>query len=67
MGNEFLGSVSHGTMRNQDLIPAFLRSISAIAYQKPDGFDHKHASALQVAHLNAVPAWVADEGDDAGS
>jgi hypothetical protein len=64
MGSNFLGSVSYGTMRAQDLIPAFLKALGAIADSKPDGFDHSHASALSVAHINAVPAWVADDGDD---
>ena len=63
MANEFLGTVSHGTMRPQDLIPQFLRAIAVIAHAKPAGFNYNHAAALQVAHLHSVPNWVVDEGD----
>ena len=64
MNNKFLGTVSHGTMRPQDLIPAFLRAIAVIAQHKPEGFNHSHANALQVAYPHSVPNWVVDEGDD---
>lgn len=60
-----LGSVIHGTHRSQDLIPRFLDTLHDIAAGKRGpGYDIKHASAKEVAHLNAVPAHVQDYGDD---
>jgi len=55
------GSLIHGTHRTQDLIPAFMSAISRIANEKPEGFDHKHASALEVALLNAVPSHAQED------
>lgn len=49
------GSISHGTLRNQDLIPAFLDAIQEIA---PDAY-----AQIMAAPFGPIPAYVHDEGD----
>jgi hypothetical protein len=49
------GTVSHGTMRSQDLIPAFL---DALAEVDPNGY-----AQMMSAAFGPVPAHVWDEGD----
>lgn len=47
-------SVSHGTLRRQDLIPAFLTAIR----------DTPEYEQMIAAPFGPIPAWVEDEGDD---
>jgi hypothetical protein len=49
------GTVSHGTMRPQDLIPAFLDVARDIA---PDAY-----AQMMFAGFPPIPAYVVDEGD----
>ena len=49
-------SISHGTLRPQDLLPAFLDAVEEYA---PD-----HYTAIMCAPLSFIPAYVEDEGDD---
>lgn len=51
-----IGSISHGTHRTQDLIPAFLDAIETYA--------PSHYESLMVAPFSFIPAHVEDEGDD---
>lgn len=51
-----LGTVSHGTMRPQDLIPRFLDVLKDV--------DPGQHSAFIMTPFTAVPAYVQDEGDD---
>ena len=50
-----LGTVSHGTMRPQDLIPAFL---SAVGEYCPTEYEQL------LANNSTIPAYVMDEGDE---
>lgn len=50
------GSVSHGTMRYADLIPAFLNELRTR--------DPARYAALVVSPFGPVPGYVQDEGDD---
>lgn len=49
-------SVSHGTMRPQDLIPSFLDALSDVWPEAYEGY--------MVASFPPIPAYVQDEGDD---
>jgi hypothetical protein len=49
-------SISSGTMRPQNLIPAFLDAVEAYA---PD-----HYTAIMVQPFGFIPSYVQDEGDD---
>ena len=49
------GTISHGTLRACDLIPAFLDACREVA---PD-----HYEAFMVAPFGPIPAYVQDEGD----
>lgn len=49
-------SISHGTLRTQDLIPAFLDAVQEYAQAEYE--------ALMVCPFPPVPAYVYDEGDD---
>lgn len=49
------GTVSHATMRPQDLIPAFLDALRVVA---PDAY-----AQMMSAAFPPVPAYVQDEGD----
>ena len=51
-----LGTVSHGTMRPQDLIPAFLDILRDV-----DGAAHEQYMLMP---FGPVPSHVMDEGDD---
>lgn len=51
-----LGTVSHGTMRPQDLIPRFLDVLREV--------DPARYEAYVANPLGAIPAYVHDEGDD---
>lgn len=53
---EIIGTVSHGTMRPQDLIPCFLDVLSDVWPEAYDGY--------MVAAFSPIPAYVQDEGDD---
>lgn len=53
---QITGTISHGTMRPQDLIPSFLDALEAIA---PDAY-----AQMMVSSFGPVPAYVYDEGDD---
>ena len=53
---EIYGTVSHGTMRPQDLIPAFL---DALAEVHPEAYEQ-----MMAAPFPPVPSYVMDEGDD---
>ncbi len=48
-------SISHGTMRTQDLIPAFLDVVREVA---PD-----HYEGLMVCPFPPIPSYVMDDGD----
>ena len=48
-------SISHGTLRTQDLIPAFLDAVEEYA--------PAHYQALMAAPFPFIPAYVQDEGD----
>lgn len=50
------GTISHGTLRPQDLIPAFLRAVETCA--------PGHAEAFAAMPFGPIPAYVQDEGDD---
>lgn len=50
------GTLIHGTLRIQDLIPAFMEATRAYA---PEQY-----AALTTAAMPAPPAYVYDEGDD---
>lgn len=50
------GTIIQGTMRRQDLIPAFLE---ALRVASPDAY-----AQLIMGPFGAVPAHVSDEGDD---
>jgi len=52
----YIGSISHGTLRNQDLLPAFLDAVEQFA---PSQYE-----ALMVQPFGFIPAYVQDEGDD---
>ena len=49
-------SISHGTHRPQDLIPAFLDAVSEIA--------PTHYEGMMLASFGPIPSYVQDEGDD---
>ena len=49
-------SISHGTLRTQDLLPAFLDAVEEHA--------PSHYEALMVQPFPVIPAHVQDEGDD---
>lgn len=49
-------SISHATLRTQDLLPAFLDAVEEYA---PD-----HYAAILVQPFSFIPAYVTDEGDD---
>lgn len=49
-------TIIHGTLRPQDLIPAFLDALSVAG---PDAY-----AQLVMGPFGAVPAYVFDEGDD---
>lgn len=51
-----IGTVSHGTMRPQDLIPRFLDVLREV--------DPGQYSAFISTPFTAVPSYVQDEGDD---
>ena len=51
-----VGTVSHGTMRPQDLIPAFLDCLAEVWPEAYEGY--------MVAAFGPIPAYVQDEGDD---
>ena len=51
-----VGTVSHGTMRAQDLIPCFLDELSA---RNPEGYEQ-----MMLMPLGPIPSYVTDEGDD---
>lgn len=48
-------SIIHGTMRPQDLIPAF---IDALREFNPDGY-----AQIMSSCFGPIPSWVEDEGD----
>jgi hypothetical protein len=48
-------SISHGTMRPQDLIPAFLGALESI---DPDGYEQ-----VMLAPFGVILAYVMDEGE----
>ena len=50
-------SLSHGTLRRQDLIPTFLDALKRYA---PEEY-----AAYMVAPFSPIPSYVYDEGDDA--
>lgn len=52
------GTVIEGTLRPQDLIPAFL---DALREANPDGY-----AQLVIAPFGPVPSYVMDEGDSSG-
>lgn len=52
----FEALIIHGTLRRQDLIPAFLNALSTHA---PDAY-----AQMMVAPFPPVPAYVQDEGDN---
>ena len=56
MSKTIIGTVSHGTMRIQDLIPTFIDTLSAIW---PEAYEQILASPFP-----PVPAYVMEEGDD---
>lgn len=56
MANTILGTISHGTMRPQDLIPAFLDALEEV---HPEAYEQMMACAF-----GPIPAYVQDEGDD---
>ena len=49
-------TVIHGTMRPQDLIPAFLGTLQEV--------DHAAHSQLMLLPFGPIPAYVQDEGDE---
>jgi hypothetical protein len=51
-----IGTVSHGTLRPQDLIPAFLDAVQEYA--------PSHYEGMMVAGFGPIPSYVMDEGDD---
>lgn len=50
------GTISHGTLRNQDLIPAFLDVLRVVA---PD-----HYAGLLAQPFGPIPSYVQEEGDN---
>jgi len=50
-------SISHGTLRTQDLLPAFIDAVRDYA--------PSHYEAIMVAPFSFIPDHVLDEGDDA--
>lgn len=50
-----VGTVIHGTLRPQDLIPAFLKALRLV---DPDEYAQRMAQPF-----GAIPAWAIDEGD----
>ena len=50
------GSVIHGTMRYQDLIPAFLTCLEEV--------DPAAHAQMLMGSFGPIPAYVQDEGDD---
>jgi hypothetical protein len=52
----YAGTVSHGTMRPQDLIPAFLDCLADVWPEAYEGY--------MVCPFPPVPSYVTDEGDD---
>jgi len=52
----YAGTVSHGTMRPQDLIPAFLDCLADVWPEAYEGY--------MVYPFPPVPSYVMDEGDD---
>ena len=50
------GTVIHGTMRAQDLIPAFLDTLAEVCPESYEGY--------MCTAFPPVPAYVQDEGDD---
>ena len=50
------GTVSHGTLRPQDLIPAFLDAVRDYA--------PAHYEGMMAAAFGPIPSHVMDEGDD---
>ena len=53
---QYIGSISHGTLRTCDLIPAFLDAV--------EQFAPAHYEALMVQPFSFIPAYVQDEGED---
>lgn len=49
------GTIIHGTMRPQDLIPAFLDALQEV--------DHAAHSQFMLLPFGPIPAHVSDEGD----
>lgn len=56
MKTQITGTVSHGTMRPQDLIPAFM---DCLAEAWPEAYEQ-----IMVCPFSVVPDYVMDEGDD---
>jgi hypothetical protein len=56
INNITIGTISHGTLRPRDLIPAFLDAVQEYA---PAHYEGMMASAFA-----PIPAYVMDEGDD---
>ena len=56
MITQITGTVSHGTMRPQDLIPAFLDCLADV---DPAAYEQ-----IMVCPFSFVPDYVMDEGDD---
>ena len=52
----FVGTVIQGTLRSQDLLPAFLEELSK---RDPIGYDQ-----WAMASFGIIPSYVTDEGDD---
>lgn len=57
MNNEqYIGSISHGTLRTCDLLPAFLDAV--------EQFAPAHYEALMVQPFSFIPSYVQDAGED---
>lgn len=55
MANQIIGTVSHGTMCTQNLIPAFLDALEVVWPEAYEGY--------MAAAFGPIPAHVMDEGD----